>query len=156
MTSRDLRRNLFPALPSVDRSPDTGKSAYKKEERSYLYHNINTDAMAVPERQRLGKKSSFQEVYSDVHKSRPCTSCTLCKEKSIKYTHPVKSKDENLLKFLQSIEPDLNILPDACICRNCRDSLSNGRKKPNNYKPRWSRVAPIIKPCEVCPCIYMS
>ena len=109
--------------------------------------------MAVPERQRLGKKSSFQEVYSDVHKSRPCTSCTLCKEKSIKYTHPVKWKDENLLKFLQSIEPDLNILPDACICRNCRDSLSNGRKKPNNYKPRWSRVAPIIKPCEVSGCI---
>ena len=54
---------------------------------------------------------------------------------------------------MQFIEPDLNILPDACICRNCRDSLSNGRKKPNNYKPRWSRVAPIIKPCEVSGCI---
>ena len=53
------------------------------------------------------------------------------------------------IKVLQSIEPDLNILPDACICRNCRDSLSSGEKNRN----RWSRVAPNNKPCEVSGCI---
>ena len=116
--------------------------------RSYSI-NIYIDTMAVPERHWLGKRTSSRQVFSDVHKSRPCTSCTLCKERSIQCTHPVKWKDGNLLKFLQSIEPDLNILPDACICRNCRDSLSSGEK---NRNPRWSRVAPNTKPCEVSGC----
>lgn len=112
--------------------------------------------MPVPGSQRLGEKSSSRQVYSDIHKDRPCTSCSLCKEKAIKYTHPVKWKDERVLKFLQSIEPDLNIRPDSCICRNCRDSLSNGEKNPSIYKPRWSRVVPTIKPCDVSLCTEAS
>ena len=126
MASRDLRRicslhfRQWITLPIL-------VSLYEGEKKDIkpLLQNIKyIDTMAVPERQRLGKRTSSRKVFSDVHKSGPCTSCTLCKERSVQYTHSVKWKDGNLLKFLQSIEPDLNILPDACICRNCRDSLS--------------------------------
>ncbi len=68
----------------------------------------------------------------------------------------MKWRGGNLLHFLQSIEPGLNILQDSCICRNCRDSLRNGEKHPTNYKPRWSRVAPIAKPCEVSECFGLA
>ena len=61
-------------------------------------------------------------VFSDVHENRPCTSCTLCKETYVQYTHPVKWKNQDLLTFLRSIEPDLTIKPDSCICRNCNDN----------------------------------
>ena len=85
------------------------------------------DIVAVPEQH--GKRNpQSRQVFSDVHKGRPCTSCILCKEKTLQYTHPIKWKNAALLKFLQVIEPNLNIPPDACICRNCRDSLSSGHK----------------------------
>ena len=100
--------------------------------------------MAVPERQRLGKRTSSRQVFSDVHKSRPCTCCTLCK-------NTIHSSSEMAgWNFLQSIEP---YSPRCMHLSNCRDSLSSGGKNSNNYNPRWSRVAPNTKPCEVSGCI---
>ena len=108
----------------------------------------------VPQIREQQEKRTSRSVFSDVHKGRPCTACTLCKEKSIQYTHPLKWKDEGLISFLHAIEPDLNIPADACICRNCRDSLSNGRKHPDNYRPRWLKVSTgIMKKCDVPGCI---
>ena len=98
---------------------------------------------------------SPQEIFSDAHKGRPCTSCVLCKENSLQYTHPVKWKDASLGKFLQSIQPDLNVPLDACICRKCRDNLSAGQKNPDNYHPRWAtgHAQAIVSTCEVSGCI---
>ena len=106
---------ILPILVSL--YEEKKKTLYPYYKILYIYIDVDIDTIAVPERQRLGKRTSSRQVFLDVHKSRPCTSYTLCKERSIQYTHPAKWKDGNLLKFLQSIEPDLNILPDACICR---------------------------------------
>ena len=102
---------------------------------------------AVPERCGRGTP---RQVQSDVHKGRPCTSCVLCKEKAVQYTHPVRWKDATLYEFLVASETNLNIPPDACICRNCRDSLSTERKTPDSYKPRWARVAASTSTTQCC------
>ena len=65
------------------------------------------------------KRSCSRLVFSAVHKNRPCTPCVLCNETHSVYTHPGKWKDENVLHFLERIEPDSHIGPDSCICRNC-------------------------------------
>ncbi len=106
---------------------------------------------AIPEQQRRRKDVPSTPVSSDAHKGRPCTACILCKETSLKYTHPVKWKDRQLLDFLQSIEKNVQIEPDSCICRNCRENLSCGRKQ-NDYRPRWINKG-VCKPnCEVIGC----
>ena len=56
------------------------------------------------------------------------------------YTHPGKWKDENVLHFLESIEPDSHIGPDSCICWNCQDCLTSGKKDPENFSPRWKET----------------
>lgn len=91
---------------------------------------------------------------SDVHKGRSCTCCLLCKEIYMQYTHPIKWKNTELLAFLQAIEPELSVTPDACICRNCRNSLSSGLRNPEGYKPRWLRVGTArgTMECEVPGC----
>ena len=74
------------------------------------------------------KRSCSRLVFSAVHKNRPCMPCVLCNEAHSVYTHPGKWKDENVLHFLESIEPDSHIGPDSCICRNCQDCLTSGRR----------------------------
>ena len=63
-------------------------------------------------------------------------------------------KNADLLTFLLAIEPELSVAPDACICRNCRDSLSSGHRNPDHFQPRWSRVgaSSSVLECEVPGC----
>ncbi len=88
-------------------------------------------------------------VFSDVHAGHPCIECFLCKESPVVYTHPVKWKNDSLFTFVKGIRPD--IMPQSCICRNCRDNLAGGQKDPTNYHPRWIQRTDT-KLCEVPEC----
>ena len=58
-----------------------------------------------------------RQVYSAVHKDRPCQPCILCKQgNQSKYFHPKLWKDSTLLERLKQHEPSLDILPETCIC----------------------------------------
>ena len=83
---------------------------------------------------------------------------TLHQEKHLQYTHPVKWKNTALLPFLQGIESELVVAPDACTCRNCRDSLSTGLRNPDTYQPRWLRVgtSSTRTECEVPGCAELA
>ena len=87
---------------------------------------------------------------------KPCSYCVLCKEKQLKYTHPVKWRNPDLFNYLKTIEPGLALKPDTCICRNCRDSLISLHKSPVKLCPRWSRVAAASRGtviiCEILKC----
>ena len=98
------------------------------------------------------RRSQTRLVFSDVHENRPCTNCTLCKETYVQYAHPVRWKNPDLLTFLRSIEPDLPIQPDSCICRNCNDNLRKGQKDPENFCPRWRKERSTHTICEVSDC----
>ena len=87
-----------------------------------------------------------------MHENRPCTQCVLCDETRAVYTHPEKWKDRTILSFLESIEPDLSIRPDSCICRNCRDCLASGKKDPENFSPRWKKESKHNSVCDVSGC----
>ena len=93
------------------------------------------------------------DVYSTVHKGTPCTDCILCKDTQPQYTHPTSWKNKELILLLRRLEPDKIISPDSCICRNCRDSLSNGLKDPANFQPRWRKENKSIAKCQVLQCI---
>ena len=80
-----------------------------------------------------------RQIHSSVHKYRPCQPCILCKQGNLsKYFHPKQWKDATLLESLRQSEPLLNILPDSCICRLCRDDLSKLGNEGNT--PRWRRI----------------
>lgn len=53
------------------------------------------------------------------------------------YTYPEKWKNQY---FLESIELELSIRPDRCICQNCWDCLSSGKKNPESVSPRWKYI----------------
>lgn len=95
------------------------------------------------------RRSQTRLVFSEVHES---SNCTLCKETYVQYTHPIKWKNQELLTFLKSTEPDLTIHPDSCICRNCSDSLQKVQKDPQNFCPRWRKERSIHTKCEVASC----
>ncbi len=118
----------------------------------FSYYNfiivLNVLAMESGTRRR----SQTCLVFSDVHESRPCTNCNLCKEIYVQYTHPVNWKNKDLLTFLRSIEPDLTIQPDSCICRNCNDNLRKGQKDPENFRPRWRKERSTHMMCEISDC----
>ncbi len=81
-----------------------------------------------------------RQVYSAVHKDRPCQPCKLCKQgNQSKYFHPKLWKDPTLLERLKQCEPSLNILPETCICRLCRDDLS--KLDDIDYIPRWIKIS---------------
>ena len=80
-----------------------------------------------------------RQVYSSVHKHRPCQPCSLCKQgNQSKYFHPKSWKDTTLLERLKQSEPSLDILPDSCICRLCRDDLS--KLGSEGHTPRWRKM----------------
>ena len=80
-----------------------------------------------------------RQIHSSVHKDRPCQPCILCKQgNQSKYFYPKQWKDATLLESLRQSEPLLNILPDSCICRLCRDDLS--KLGNEGHTPRWRRI----------------
>ena len=91
-------------------------------------------------------------VTSNVHEGRPCMECYLCKQSQAVYTHPIKWKNQALLTLLKEIEPELDILPDTCICRNCHNSLRLVENTPDNVQPRWTLQGSMSGTCEVPEC----
>jgi len=87
-------------------------------------------------RTRSGEQ--LRQVTSAIHKGRPCNPCHLCKQGNLsKYVHPKSWKNEELLGQLRRYEPDLDIQPDTCICRLCRDDI--GKINDENFTPRWRK-----------------
>ena len=95
------------------------------------------------------KSAPSRLVISDVHSDSPCQECILCKSKQHVYTHPLKWKDQSLFTYLRDIEPEMSIDATACICRNCKADLANGKKDPAHYHPWWTARTPCDTPCEV-------
>ena len=114
------------------------KNRKQKQKQNFNNYFTNTGSGASVDRRRVRRRTS-NGLFSDVHKDRLCSCCILCKENSIQFTHPVKWKNSKLFQFLLSIEPELNIQLDSCVCWRCRDHLGLGVKNPENYTPRWSR-----------------
>ena len=81
------------------------------------------------------KSAPSRLVISDVHSDSPCQECILCKSKQHVYTHPLKWKDQSLFTYLRDIEPEMFIDATACICRNCKADLANGKKRPCPLPP---------------------
>ena len=80
----------------------------------------------------------IRQVCSAMHKGRPCQPCILCKQgNQSKYFHPKSWKDPSLFERLRQSEPSLDILPESCICRPCRDDLSKLGNK--GHVPRWRK-----------------
>ena len=98
------------------------------------------------------KSAPSRLVISDVHSDSPCQECILCKSKQHVNTHPLKWKDQSLFTYLRDIEPEMFIVATACICRNCKADLANGKKDPAHYHPRWTARTLCDTPCEVPNC----
>ena len=89
-------------------------------------------------RTRSGNKQ-LRQVTCSVHQGRACHPCILCKEGNhSKYFHPKSWKDSNLVDILRKREPHINIEPDSCICRLCRDDVS--KICDPDYVPRWNKA----------------
>ena len=89
-------------------------------------------------RTRSGNKQ-LRQVTCSVHQGRACHPCILCKEGNhSKYFHPKSWKDSNLVDILRKREPHINIQPDSCICRLCKDDVSKIHNA--DYVPRWNRA----------------
>ena len=100
--------------------------------------------------------TQVRQVNSSVHPGRPCDPCLLCKQgNNSKYFHPKSWKDTSLLERLQILEPSLEIQPDSCICRLCRDDMKNINDE--GFTPRWRKVAKKseIKMCCVPGCVQL-
>ena len=101
-------------------------------------------------------------VFSDAHKGRSCSACTLCSESSVRYTHPVSWKNSEMLPFVRSICGGENVNADSCICLNCRDSINKGMKCPDAFKPRWRKKEKnaicmhVVKRCTNIPKLHVK
>ena len=51
----------------------------------------------------------------------------------------MERSNTTLLELLKQREPSLDILPETCICRLCRDDLSKLDHK--DYTPRWIKIS---------------
>ena len=80
----------------------------------------------------------LRQVTSDIHRGRPCDPCLLCKKGNVlKYVQSKSWKNEHLLSRLRQYEPSLDVQPDSCICRLCRDDIS--KIDDDNFMPRWRK-----------------
>ena len=89
-------------------------------------------------RARISSTAEIRKVTSSVHQGRDCQPCILCKKgNQSKYFHPKSWKDDTLLQSLRDHEPSLNIQPESCICRPCRNDVS--RISEDGFIPRWRK-----------------
>ena len=94
-------------------------------------------------------------VTSHVHPGQPCQPCILCKkDNQSKYFHPKSWKDASLLDCLKQYEPSLDIEPQSCICRPCRNELNEVKDITNTgFVPRWRKSNKgITKSCAIPEC----
>ena len=92
-----------------------------------------------------------RQVTSSVHPKRPCQACILCKQGNLsKYFHPKTWKNKVVLDQLRELEPSLDIQPDSCICRRCRDDIS--KLSQSNFIPRWRKQSKSHDHCYVPGC----
>lgn len=106
----------------------------------------------MAEKRKARSLPTSLDVYSSVHKGKPCTACILCNEKQTQYTHPASWKNDETITLLRRLEPNKVIIGESCICRNCRDSLNTALKTPGNFQPRWRRENKAIDKCQVNQC----
>ena len=111
--------------------------------------------MEVPEITSRTRQRNTQVcvVTSSVHPGRACTKCILCKQGNIKYSHPNSWSDKSLLEQLKAYEPTVSIMADSCICRLCRDDVTNS--KSDQFVPRWRKNRSpehVNKHCEIPAC----
>ena len=86
-----------------------------------------------------------RQVTCSIHPGRPCQACILCKQGNLsKYFHPKTWKDKTLVEHLREYEPSVDIQPDSCICRPCRDDVS--KIHTANFTPRWRKLKVHEKP----------
>ena len=83
--------------------------------------------------------TELRKVTSAVHQGQPCQPCILCKKgNQSKYFHPKSWKDNSLLQSLRVYEPSINIQPESCICRPCRNEINNISE--DGFIPRWRKL----------------
>ena len=109
-------------------------------------------SMQMTEKRKSRSLPISFNVYSTVHEGKPCIDCILCNETQRQYTHPASWKNRDLTILLRRLEPNKIINSESCICRNCRDSLSNGLKDPANFQPRWRKENTMSVKCQVLEC----
>ena len=87
----------------------------------YLLININStmsSSLRTSSTRTTWSGDQLRQVTSDIHRGRPCDPCLLCKQGNVlKYVHPNSWKISRLRQY----EPSLDVQPDSCICRLCRD-----------------------------------
>ena len=92
-----------------------------------------------------------RQVTSSAHPGRQCQPCILCKKGNLsKYFHPKTIKNKTNLEHLQQLEPLVEIQPDSCICRCCRDDIS--KLSEPGFTPRWRKHSAIDECCCVPNC----
>ena len=97
-------------------------------------------------RARISSTAETRKVTSSVHQGRDCQPCILCKKgNQSKYFHPKSWKDDTLLQSLRDHEPSLNIQPESCICRPCRNDVSHISE--DGFIPRWRKQTPQLQEC---------
>ena len=53
--------------------------------------------MQMAEKRKARSLPTSLDVYSGVHKGKPCTACILCNEKQTQYTHPASWKNNETI-----------------------------------------------------------
>ena len=99
-------------------------------------------------------RTDLRPVKSNAHPERSCEPCILCKRANLsKYFHPKTLNDKSFLTRLQEYEPSLDIKPDSCICRNCRNDVSSIGK--SGFVPRWRKesAAESVAESDACEAI---
>ena len=103
---------------------------------------------------RGSSTQDLRPVSSSVHQGQPCQPCILCRRANLsKYFLPKSWKDDSHLQKLRELEPSLNIKPESCICRNCRQDVSCLGE--SGVIPRWRKINnpdEIEKQCYVSQC----
>ena len=89
-----------------------------------------------PSRVKSAHSREQRPVTSAIHPDRLCQPCILCHKGDLsKYFHPKSWKDPSLLEQLKLYEQSIDIQPESCICRLCRNDVN--KLCQEGFVPRW-------------------